>query len=471
MKNKIIYLFLSLTVLTTSACSDLLDTEPRQSVSIDGALQSPDVLRALLIDVYSSFQGAGTLGSEWIVVPEVMADNFTFNNNRGTYNGNFNNAIRQHLTAWEVYGYLLQLNVVIAGESVLDPSISGEAHALRALGYLYLMNTYAYAPTAIVASQNRGGVPLITDAVLDIGQVTLPARASIDEVYDFIFADVDRAIQLLGNTGTNARFTKAAAQALGSRVALYAGEYQRSIDYAEASIASGVATLSTRANYVSDWASFSHPEAIWYLEYQSNQNQGPNTSVMSIYITDGTVLTPDYRGNGDFTPAQGVLDLIVPGDVRAGLIENVQTPNLPNPIGTPELKKYIDNGGQGNITNIPIFRISEMYLNIAEAEARLGNFVDAQAALQILKRRSIDPAYVASNTGQTLIDEILVERRLELLGEGHRLFDLKRLGQDIDKRAIDLTGELISFTDFRILAPLPGGDLELNPNLENNFGY
>ena len=470
MKNRILYILLACAFLT-SACSNLLETEPRQSVSIDGALESPAVLEALLIDVYNSFQGAGTLGSEWIVVPEVMADNFTFNNNRGTYNGQYNNVLRSHLTAWEVYGYLLQLNVVIAGANVLDESIVGEAYALRALGYLYLMNTYAYMPTAIVANQNKGGVPLITDAVLSLSDVTLPARASIDDVYAFMLNDVSSAVQLLSNSGNNARFTKAGAQALGSRIALYGGEYQLSIDYAEDAIASGVASFSSRANYVSDWAKAEHPEALWYLEYQSNESQGPNTSVMSIYITDGTVLSPSYRGNGDFTPSQEVLNLFEATDIRQGLIEEVQTANLPNPIGTRELKKYIDNGGQGNITNIPIFRISEMYLNIAEAEARLNRDLAAQTALQVLKRRSIDPLYVATNVGQALLDEILVERRLELLGEGHRLFDLKRMGSDIDKSAVDLTGEVISFTDLRILAPLPGGDLELNPNLENNFGY
>ncbi|KYG71235.1 MULTISPECIES: RagB/SusD family nutrient uptake outer membrane protein [Roseivirga] len=470
MKKYFITTLCLIAILATS-CSDLLETEPRQSVSIDGALESPDVLNALLIDVYNSFQGGGTLGSEWIVVPEVMADNFTFNNNRGTYNGQYNNVLRSHLTAWEVYGYLLQLNVVIEGGAVLDDNTLGEAYALRALGYLYLMNTYAYMPTAIVGSQNKGGVPLITEAVLDLADVTLPARASIDEVYDFMLADVAQAISLMDNSRSNARFTQAGAQALGSRIALYAGEYALSVQYAQAAIDAGTASLSTRDNYVSDWAQFQHPEAIWYLEYQSNENQGPNTSVMSIYITDGTVITPDYRGNGDFTPAQEVLDLLGPTDVRNGLIEEVQTSNLPNPVGTPELKKYIDNGGQGNLTNIPIFRISEMYLNIAEAEARLGNTLQAQAALQTLKRRSVSPTYIVTNTGQDLIDEILVERRLELLGEGHRFFDLKRLGMDIDKSAVDLTGEVISFDDARILAPLPSGDLELNPNLENNFGY
>ena len=458
--------------LALLSCDDLLDTEPRQSVSVSGALESPEVLTSLLINAYNDFQGAGRLGSAWIVHPEVMADNFVFNDNRGTYRGQFQNVQGTHMTSWANYGTLLPLNVVIAGADAVGEDIVGEAHALRALSYFYLMNVYAYMPTAIVNGQDRGGVPLVTDAVLSLQDITLPARAPINEVYDFMLADVDRAIQLLDNSGSRARFSQAAAQALGSRIALYAGEWQRAIDYAQAAVASGVGTFSSRASYASDWTSATvNPEAIWYLEYQNNESQGPNTSLQSIYLSGGTDRSPDYRGNGDFTPTAEVLGLIQAGDVRADILIPVAVNGLNNPQGTLELHKYTGNTGLDNTDNIPIFRVSEMYLNIAEAAARSGQTALAQSTLEILKQRSVDPAYTATNTGQALIDEIMTERRLELLGEGHRFFDLKRNGIDVDKTATDLTGEVIEFDDLRILAPLPQADLNLNPNLENNFGY
>jgi hypothetical protein len=472
MKKFKIYLSLLLMVMAFSTCDDLLDTEPRQSVSVQGALESPEVLTALLINAYNDFQGGGNLGSAWIVHPEIIADNFKFNDNRGTYRGQFQNTQGTHMTAWGNYGTLLPLNVIIEGADVLDDKIVGEAYTLRALSYFYLMNVYAYMPTAVEASQNRGGVPLITDAVLSLQDITLPARASIDEVYDFMLTDIERAIALLDNTGTKARITRAAAQALGSRIALYAGEWQLSIDYAQAAIDANVGTFSSRASYASDWLSSSvNPESIWYLEYQNNENQGPNTSLQSIYLSGGTNRSPNYRGNGDYTPTDEVLSLYQAGDVRNDILIAVSSAGLNNAVGTRELHKYNGNTGLDNADNIPIFRVSEMYLNIAEAAARSGQTALAQSTLEILKQRSVDPAYTATNTGQALIDEILLERRLELLGEGHRLFDLKRNGLDIDKTATDLTGELIPFSDLRILAPLPQGDLNLNPNLQNNFGY
>jgi hypothetical protein len=116
--------------------------------------------------------------------------------------------------------------------------------------------------------------------------------------------------------------------------------------------------------------------------------------------------------------------------------------------------------------------MSEMYLNLAEAQYHNNNIPAAQAALQLIKRRNYsDLSLTVTTTGPELLLEILNERRLELIGEGHRFWDLKRYGRVNNKTAADLTGELIEFTDVRVLAPLPSGDLNLNPNLINNPGY
>ncbi|MCH7414813.1 RagB/SusD family nutrient uptake outer membrane protein [Belliella sp. R4-6] len=461
-------------LFAASACSDLLDTEPKQSISVEGALASADVLTGLLINCYDDYQSNARLGSAWFVMPEIMADNFTRNINRGTFGAQFNNTLNAHMGAWGNYSTMLRLNVVIEGADVLPPAVVGEAYALRALSYFYLMNIYAYMPTNVIADQNRGGVPLITSAVLDIADVTFPARASIDEVYDFMLADIERAIGLLATTGTKARFTKASAAALGSRIALYRGNWSLAAQYAEDAISSGIARLSTPAAYASDWATAIHPEALWYLEFQNNENQGPNESLQSIYISGPTTLHPDYVGNGDFTPSLAVRNLITanPSDVRNGILKPQTIVGRANAVGTIEMHKFQGNTGQPNTDNIPIFRMSEMYLNLAEARYHLNQIPAAQAALQTLKRRNLnDAALVITTTGADLLEEILTERRLELLGEGHRFFDLKRYGRDIDKTASDLIGEVIEFNDRRILAPLPSGDLNINPNLINNFGY
>jgi len=101
----------------------------------------------------------------------------------------------------------------------------------------------------------------------------------------------------------------------------------------------------------------------------------------------------------------------------------------------------------------------------------MGRAAEAIADLDLLRQRALGDSFTPTTaTGEELLEAIYTERRRELAFEGHRWYDLKRWGRDIDKR--DLSGEYIEFeTDFRWLAPIPQRELELNPNLEQNFGY
>ena len=107
-----------------------------------------------------------------------------------------------------------------------------------------------------------------------------------------------------------------------------------------------------------------------------------------------------------------------------------------------------------------------MYLNRAEANYNLGREADALADLNLIRRRAglVDRTTL---TGIPLLTEILRQRRIELAFEGSRWFDLKRRGSDIVKTPTNI----LPFTDFRILAPLPVREITNNPNLRQNFGY
>ncbi|MFX5510452.1 RagB/SusD family nutrient uptake outer membrane protein, partial [Acinetobacter baumannii] len=68
----------------------------------------------------------------------------------------------------------------------------------------------------------------------------------------------------------------------------------------------------------------------------------------------------------------------------------------------------------------------------------------------------------------TLLEEIIRQRRIEFAFEGHRFFDLKRLGRDLIKTP---HYNNVLFTDIRILPALPQAEIDGNPNLKQNFGY
>ena len=124
---------------------------------------------------------------------------------------------------------------------------------------------------------------------------------------------------------------------------------------------------------------------------------------------------------------------------------------------------------KGNFfNNIPVIRLSEVYLIRAEARARQAKDALAQADLTTLRTNRGLGAVPAATTGTALIDLIFNERRVELHLEGHRFFDFKRRGLNILKPAGIPT---LLYTDFKVLASLPSAQVLLNPLIKQNPGY
>jgi hypothetical protein len=68
------------------------------------------------------------------------------------------------------------------------------------------------------------------------------------------------------------------------------------------------------------------------------------------------------------------------------------------------------------------------------------------------------------------VDNVLRERRIEFMAEGHRWFDLKRLGRDIPKPALS-GAPTLPYTDFKILPRIPQAEINLSTVLNQNPGY
>ena len=130
------------------------------------------------------------------------------------------------------------------------------------------------------------------------------------------------------------------------------------------------------------------------------------------------------------------------------------------------------------IGDVPYIRLAEMYLIWAEALARTpGREGEARSALFTLAKNR-DPNYTLStNSGQALINEILIQRRVELWGEGFRFFDLKRLDQPLDRTAVPnfvsaSVGGVMQIgapsSDNRWQFAIPISELQANPNSTQN---
>ena len=123
--------------------------------------------------------------------------------------------------------------------------------------------------------------------------------------------------------------------------------------------------------------------------------------------------------------------------------------------------------------DVPYMRAAEMYLIEAEAKARLGEADAAEALFTLASAR--DAAYqLSTNTGEVLIDEILLQRRWELWGEGFRFFDLKRLNLPMDRNDANHNSAVVNNLmfipagDIRWQWQIPQDEIDANPAIVQN---
>jgi starch-binding outer membrane protein, SusD/RagB family len=496
-----------------TGCKKPLDIEPQQSIDASTALGSKEGINAAIVGIYSRMKNVRLYGKDIIALPEVLADNGWATNRSGRLFAESNNSNRAHFPQdlWQLsYNNINDANLIIDAvnsNSTLTinekNSVKGQALFLRALNHFNLVLAYAYIPGAVVAAQDKGGIPLMTKGVnTTAGALTnFPARAPIADVYAQIVKDFEDANGLLTSTGV-APFTigsttpnwanKPAAQVLLSRVNLYRKNYAETKRWADSAIALAGSKFTSGAAYVSGWRAATHPETLFQINFATNAEGGNvNESLQTTFTTLGAPGANTVTvGWGDVVPSLYLLnDLGITlngGNTEANFktapaviaSRSADVRNLLYEPGTAgrgkvyvECTKYIGKNGFPNLDNTPVVRISEAYLNRAEAMATTGSSVyDAAAALVDLNKILVGRGLTASvSTGTALYDEILKQRRIEFAFEGHRFWDLKRLGKDIIKTP--LWANDVPFTDYRILAPLPTRELQANPNLVQNTGY
>ena len=256
-----------------------------------------------------------------------------------------------------------------------------------------------------------------------------------------------------------------AVNVLLSRVYLYMGEWQNSIDAAN----QVDYQIASRDNVVGVWEDTNQDGLIFYI---------PNVDPIlgnSIGVTwsqgSMTSLIPEYVTSFQLN------NLFAEDDIRkeAYTFEGLSGGNAYNGI-----KKLFGRPGQTNgEVDYKIFRAAEVYLNKAEAYYNLGNESSARSALDELRnRRYLNPPN--GETGIDLRDAIRLERRLEFAFEYQRFFDLKRWGLSVNRTnagdQADGSGtpsDVLNLSSGSTLfqLPLSQQSLDVNPNLQQNPGY
>lgn len=508
--RKIFKAVLILSVMS-AAFSCTMDLRQPGAIDADNAMTSIQDAQNLRRGLYVNFRGIAAGG--FVTNAEIQSDYFQptsgYGNNYGPiFRWEFNSTEAACESVWascytvisNCNFFIEQIEKVLSNptEAFTDDDIDllnlylGEAYFFRAYCHYELAYRYCQVYDENTAA-NTFGVPYIEVYNPTPDKDTYPARGYLADTYSKINDDLDLAEELITVSGSRASMwlTSDVVSAFRARVYLAMKDYDNVITYSEPLI-SKYPLVTSAADFQSMWVNDSGSECIMQLDASSDSNNQP-TSYDAGYI-GYQVSYNDYQPM--YVPSLSVVQLYqeYPADLRYAQFftrREAVTPAGSDTIylftkfpGNPDLNPQGMTGSQSAYLhkNKP-FRIAEVYLNLAEAYLESGNTTGASSMLQSLREARIPGYTQGSYSSQELRQQIKNERQRELIGEGFRLWDLKRWGDPVVRGAAQssdimynhssVTGQIAPANDPRFVWPIPQTELDSNPNMapQQNPGY
>jgi hypothetical protein len=460
-------------LLIPMSCSDeFLETAPTDQLpaesvftSIQGAWGAINGVHRSMYIQYNSVQAHGGFAGLYEHI-DYLGTDLVFNNIANTWFLNtyrwvdHRNQKSNTVLYWtNLYRLISNVNQIIlnidniAGYESDRKYIKGQALAYRAWAHFMLVQLFAdaYVPGG---ANSQLGVPYMETLTYD-GM----ARNTVAEVYTKINADLTSAItNLEGYSRANkSHINKSVAQAIQAQVALVQGNWTQAA--ASANAAKTGYSFMTAAQHLEGYKSQTNPENLWSMYVQEDQT----LYFYSFYA----YMSHNYNSTAIRTCPKSITkelyDKIAATDVRKSFWYPTavasKMPEVP-PSGvrynymSSKFKSVSVSDSRGDF---PWIRVAEMYLVEAEALARSGKETEARDVLYLLAKDR-NPQYVKStNAGQALIDEILVQRRIELWGEGRNWTDLKRLGLPLVRPVGPNAGQGMHVESYATVVNLPAG--------------
>lgn len=479
-----------MSTIFTACEKEFLDTYPTDQVSSNAAVLTTDNAMTALNGIHRALyvrygsQGRGGIGAFYIHIDEAGEDFVSPVSNWTTsykWIPNYDPTDAYNTANWAMfYQWIANANVLIngvdaaEGEQAAKDAIKGEALLYRAWGHYQLVQLYGnrYSPGG---GNSQLGIPIKIDNASD------PiARSTVEEVYAQINTDIDDAIVLLdGYSRRNkSHFDVSVAKGLKARVALTQGNWSTAATFA-AQARSGYSLMS-QETYAQGFSvgSEANSEFMWASQIVADQSD--------LFGNYGAYISRNFSSSAIRANPRAISSLLYPmisdTDVRKTLWDPTGK-HLNLPAGVSLLsthkkfpftsQKFIAVSNADSRVDVPHMRAAEMYLIEAEALARSNqNDLAAQALYNLVISR--DDAYtLSSNTGAALINEIMVQRRIELWGEGFRWYDLKRLNLPLDRTGSNQTVAVAGFMEVAVgdnkwTWPIPQDEMDSNNLMEQN---
>jgi len=493
---KKINIILSLvTVVLLCACSnDFLDESPTSSQAKDKVVTLDDA-ELVLNGVYKTLQSSSYYNGAMIMENDVRADDMAaINGNRlgspfeydydaesvtsGLWTGPYT-GIRRASQLIDILG-----SIDVADDDAktdIKNDFIGQARALRALYHFDLARLFAKQYAVVSDPTGELGIPIV-DKVLD--PFELLSRNTLAETYTFIVNELETAIPLMSSDIKDGYLNAYGAKTILARVYLYMEEDKRAYDLAVDVINNSGYELISRDGYIDSWSEKFTSESMLSVVNTIDDNGGGNSV--------GNVSDPNSYGS--FGASGDFVDLLSADkdDIRYELLtldkqgDSLRILKYPGIGNTKDivLSHYLWDEEEEEITkgkdlksealtgSVPVLRLSEVYLIAAEAGFKSTEVNNEDAAVYLDKVSTRGNPINTVTTADLTLDRILLERRKELVAEGHRFFDLIRNKRDIVRVNSEEDGTL-DYDDNLVVFPIPQDEINVNENIEDqqNEGY
>lgn len=454
-----------LAALALASCG-FTDLDPTDMVGPDKAFGTVENVHKAVVGIY----GKASLRSK-LAVAEYIADDLVQGGDAGGTGTDLTNWVYTATSGdasglWDhYYGIINQANrVLYYGPKVVPADEADEASLRESFGAAYFFRAYAHFELLCFFSDftddQAPGIPYVSHYHV-IGK---PARDGVGACYEQIMVDLNRAAELLptpapdlsaDNKAPNsaAYLSLAAVDALRARVSLYHKKYTHAYIYAMNALRAvgGIATLDEVRNF---WLDKTNAGVIFKLSRPAGS------------ATIGTLFVGrDY--SSVFRPSNDLRALYTTKDVRAEAFFEYGRDRAGSPAWM--VTKWFGDAADIGRVDEKLFRAEEMQLIAVEALMMRENpdLTEANRLLNELRAERIEDYTDQNYTG--LLAEIIAERRRELVWEGHRLFDARRLGVTMSRE-----GKQLAATDYRAMLPIPQSEIDANDNIsesDQNYGY
>jgi tetratricopeptide (TPR) repeat protein len=410
---------------------------------------------------------------------EYPSDNVTLSGS--TTDPLFFAATREHYPAMENATYVWNvaykiinaanqnIESVVEGADAGNDYLLGENYFLRAMAYFDLLRLFAKPYTH--GPENPGVILRLKSTDPDN-----MARATVGACYDQVASDFEKAAVLMASgTSRGVEYgSKEASWALLSRLYLYMEQNDKAIENATKVIESPSFQLESQENYLSlFWNTPDSEESIFVIKHLLQDDRGSG-SIGSMYLTDGI-------GWGEVYVSDPLRNLLAthPEDVRNSLIKpqykaDGVTIETRNGISKYFITKHSYQDGVVTLNSPHVIRLAEMYLNRAEAYAKIGQDQKAIDDINVIRARaglSGDALYSLGNLQGTssVLQAVLQERRLELAYEGHRTIDVFRNKLSLDRNFPGIQPkEVINWDHARNIYFIPQDEMFANDLVGQN---